>query len=356
MSVSSRARNRRASTGEAPPVDTAATSGERSMIDVNTKVHTSGLSTTLTGTLCARAAAATRRFTASSLVAAPARRQSRSSSSSNTSPSCRSSPSRTRSSKRACRRGAITVTRAPARNNKSTLRAATSPPPTTKQRASLRSRKIGNHSTRSAYNREPAHVGLQDLGYLHAAVAILIVLHDRDQRAAHGETRAIQGMHELGLAGLGIAPSRLQTPRLKILEVAARGDLAILLLARQPHLEVVGLGGREPHVAGAERHHAIRQPQQLQHLFGVARELFEGAIGILGPHDLHQLDLLELMLAYHAARVLTVGARLAAEARRVRDISARHVRGLDDHIAHDVGDGYLRGGNEIKIFLTCVTN
>ena len=35
-------------------------------------------------------------------------------------------------------------------------------------------------------------------------------------------------------------------------------------------------------------------------------------------HDLHHLDLVELVLADHAARVLAVAARLGAKARRVR--------------------------------------
>src|SRR5690606_39803595 len=46
-------------------------------------------------------------------------------------------------------------------------------------------------------------------------------------------------------------------------------------------------------------------------------------IRIRGLHDLHHLDLVELMLADHAARVLAVGTRLGTEARRVDRKSTR---------------------------------
>jgi len=39
----------RASTGDSPPLDTATTMGERSMIDGRMKLHSAGLSATLTG-------------------------------------------------------------------------------------------------------------------------------------------------------------------------------------------------------------------------------------------------------------------------------------------------------------------
>ena len=70
MRVSRRARSRRASTGEAPPLDTATMSGARSMIEGRMNEHSAGWSTTFTGMRRAFAAAATARFTASSLVAA----------------------------------------------------------------------------------------------------------------------------------------------------------------------------------------------------------------------------------------------------------------------------------------------
>ena len=49
MNVSKRERNRRANTGEAPPVEIAICTGLRSMIEGTMKLHKSGASTTLTG-------------------------------------------------------------------------------------------------------------------------------------------------------------------------------------------------------------------------------------------------------------------------------------------------------------------
>jgi hypothetical protein len=122
------------------------------------------------------------------------------------------------------------------------------------------------------------------------------------------------------LPGGGIAPARLHAPRLEIPAVAARGDLAVFLLPRQPHFEVIGLRAAEADVAAAQRDHAIRQFQPLQHGFGVRGELFERGIRIFRPlHDLHEFDLVELVLADHAARVLASRTGLRAEARRVRD-------------------------------------
>ena len=63
MSVSRRARSSRASTGEAPPLDTATMSGARSMIEGRMNEHSAGWSATFTGMRRALAAAATARLT-----------------------------------------------------------------------------------------------------------------------------------------------------------------------------------------------------------------------------------------------------------------------------------------------------
>ena len=69
---------------------------------------------------------------------------------------------------------------------------------------------------------------------------------------------------------------------------------------------------------------------------------------VLGMHDLHQLDLVELVLADHAARVLAVAARLRAEARRVRGQLERQRVGGEDLVAHDVGQRDLRGRDQVE--------
>ena len=112
-----RSRSRVASTGAAPPLLIAMTSGERSTIAGTMKVESSASSTTLTSTFASRAAAATRALTCAM-------------------------PRRPRSTTRAPRSirvalksvGSPTTViggRPPSRSSR-TLRSATSPPPTTR--------------------------------------------------------------------------------------------------------------------------------------------------------------------------------------------------------------------------------
>ncbi len=123
-------------------------------------------------------------------------------------------------------------------------------------RGARRIRRCGRRSTGRGEAFEPAEIRAQGLGYADRPVRLLAILEQRRQRAAHGETRAIQRMHQLRLAGRRVAPARPQAPCLEIFEVAARGNLAIGPLRRQPHLQVVGLGGGETQIAGAQGHHA----------------------------------------------------------------------------------------------------
>src|SRR5256884_4718667 len=90
-------------------------------------------------------------------------------------------------------------------------------------------------------SREPDHVGLQRRRHADRTVLVLEVLEHRHQRAPDRESRAIQGVHGFGLAAVRIAPARVHAARLEGLAVAARGDLAITLLRRQPYFQIVGL-------------------------------------------------------------------------------------------------------------------
>ena len=91
-------------------------------------------------------------------------------------------------------------------------------------------------------------------------------------------------------------------------------DLTVRVLAREPHFNVVGLRGGETQVACRQRDDAVVQIQFLQNVFSVASELLELLPRVVGQGELHQLDFLELMLPDQAARVLAVGAGLAAKA------------------------------------------
>src|SRR5690606_23069330 len=96
------------------------------------------------------------------------------------------------------------------------------------------------------------HVSAQSLGHRDAAILVLIVLEHGHQGTANSETGTIDGVQEFRLAGDGIAPTCLHATRLEVTEVAARGNLAVGVLARQPHFEIVGLARGEADVTTAE--------------------------------------------------------------------------------------------------------
>ena len=137
----------------------------------------------------------------------------------------------------------------------------------------------------------------------------------------------------------------------KSCEVGAGADLAVEVLAGEPDLEVVGLGGGEAHVAGAEEHAAVGKAEAFEDGLGVAGEGFVLGVGLLGRGELDQLDLLELVLADHAADVFAVGAGFAAEAGSVGAEGDGELGLVDGLVAEEVGDGDLGGGDEPVIAL-----
>ena len=78
-------------------------------------------------------------------------------------------------------------------------------------------------------------------------------------------------------------------------------------------------------------------------------QLLQAFVGLVRMDDLHQLDLVELVLADHAACVLAVGTGFRTEAGRMTDeLQRQPVRG-QNFIPHDVGDGNFGGGNQVKL-------
>src|SRR6185503_11722673 len=100
-----------------------------------------------------------------------------------------------------------------------------------------------------------------------------------------------------------------------------------------PDFDVVGLGRSEAHVAGREYYRSVRQAEPLQDILGVGREFFELIVTFLGTCELHQLDLLELVLPDDAAYVAAVGAGLAAEAGRISAEIDRQLVGIQRFVA-----------------------
>jgi hypothetical protein len=78
---------------------------------------------------------------------------------------------------------------------------------------------------------------------------------------------------------------------------------------------------------------------------------FQRFVALLGVHDLHHLDLVELVLADHAARVAAGAARFGAEAGRVRGQLQRQLRFGQHLVAHEVGQRHLAGRDQVQRLL-----
>ncbi len=72
---------------------------------------------------------------------------------------------------------------------------------------------------------------------------------------------------------------------------------------------------------------------------------------LLGGDDLHDFDLLELMLPDHPARIASIAARLAAETRRMADVANRQAFGIENLIAIEIRDRHFGRGNQIQIVI-----
>ena len=94
-------------------------------------------------------------------------------------------------------------------------------------------------------------------------------------------------------------------------------EIAVGILRRQPHFQIVSFARAEAHVAGAQQHLAVRQVQQLQHFFRVAGQLFQGIHRIFRTNDLHHFNLVELVHADQTAGVTAVRTGFSTEAWRV---------------------------------------
>ena len=105
----------------------------------------------------------------------------------------------------------------------------------------------------------------------------------------------------LGLRG---PVANVRSPRLKRFEIRAGRNLPVQLLAGQPHFKVKGLRGRKPGIACAQEHAPVWQFQRFENLFGIAGQPLVLRVRLFRPRELDQFDLLKLVLANDAARIL----------------------------------------------------
>ena len=158
-------------------------------------------------------------------------------------------------------------------------------------------------------------------------------------------------MRQFRLAGSRIAPARLHAAGLEIAAVGAGRNFAIGVLRGQPDFQVKCLGGTKAHVATAQQHAAVRQAQFLQHSLCAKGHALVFGVGFLGFADADQFHFLKLMLANHAAHVATTAAGFGAKAHRMRGHPQRQSLGIEDVVAHDIGQRHFAGGNQIPLVL-----
>src|SRR4029077_3462617 len=104
------------------------------------------------------------------------------------------------------------------------------------------------------------HIRLQRLRNAHAAVGLLIILHDGNPRTPYSQCAAIQRVKKFSLVlSLGTIAD-IRAPCLESLEVRARRNLAEKILPRQPDFNVISLGRRESHTGGTKRDPAVSTP------------------------------------------------------------------------------------------------
>ena len=105
----------------------------------------------------------------------------------------------------------------------------------------------------------------------------------------------------------------------------------------------------EAHLAGAHQQHPVGQPEALEEDLGAFGHPLERGVRVLGPLEQDHLDLVELVDAEDAARVLAGGAGLAPEAGRVRGVADRQLGRVEDLVAVQVRDRDLGGRDQVQV-------
>ena len=136
---------------------------------------------------------------------------------------------------------------------------------------------------------------------------------------------------------------------LVILTVAARADFAVTVLGRKPDFDVVGLRSGVADVSRREDHDPVRKRQKLEDPLGGTEQKLQLLVALLRDAELHQLDLVELVLPEHPPHVAPVRARLPAKTGRVRDVMERKIALLQDLAGVQIGQRDLRGRDQPQI-------
>ena len=143
--------------------------------------------------------------------------------------------------------------------------------------------------------------------------------------------------------------ARIHAAGLEIAADRAGADLAIGALPGQPDLDVIGLLRGEAHVAGREHDGAEGKLESFQHVLGAFCHALMLFRRLLRRGDGDELDLVELMLADHAAGVFAGGAGLGAEAWRAGGDADGELGLVDDVFADEIGERHFGGGDEPSV-------
>src|ERR1700683_3214281 len=78
-----------------------------------------------------------------------------------------------------------------------------------------------------------AHVWRKRIGDGNRAILLLVIFHDRNERAADGDAGTVERMHVADIAALPGAITRIHAPRLEFAADRAGRNLAVHILAGQ---------------------------------------------------------------------------------------------------------------------------
>lgn len=187
------------------------------------------------------------------------------------------------------------------------------------------------------------------------AVGLLMGFDQGDEESGEGGAGAVEGVGEAVFA-VGVFVAEVHAAGLVVAEGGTAGDFEVGFLAGGPDFDVVGFGGAEADVAGAEFDDAVVEAEELEDFFGVAGEGFEGVHGGLGGGDVDELDFVELVHANEAAGAEAGAAGFTTEAGGVGGVVDGEVLVFEDLLAMEVGDGDFGGGDEVEVVFGAVVD
>src|SRR5215211_2448000 len=188
---------------------------------------------------------------------------------------------------------------------------------------------LASHRWRRSWSlaRRLDHIGRserpQHCRHADRSVFLLMVLHQGDDRPAHRHGRAVQGVEVPRSFALRGPVADVKAAGLEVGGVRTRGQLAVAALAGKPRLQVVLLRRRCPKVVHGDVHDAVRDLERLHQLLLDREQPLVLGRRLLRNDEGEHLDLVELVDAKDAARVLARGSGLAAEAGREAGVTPR---------------------------------